>query len=72
VRVIETSSQALADEAERLVALASGDGVGVGLVPVEEALLVAAQPEEVVLLLQPGSTGPVWIGQLPSTRSASA
>ena len=47
--------EALADEAEHLVALAlRRDDLGVVLDPVEQALLVAAQPEEVVLLLELG------------------
>ena len=47
--------EALAQEPEHLVALALGrDDLGVGLDPVDETLLVAAEAEEVVLLLQRG------------------
>ena len=47
--------EALAEEPEHLVALAlRGDDLGVLLDPVDEPLLVAAQAEEVVLLLERG------------------
>ena len=46
-------AQAGADQAERLVAAELGhDGAGVGGVPVEQAVAVAREPEEVVLLLE--------------------
>jgi hypothetical protein len=54
VRVMEMSSKAATDEAERLVALALGlHGVGLRLVPVEQRLLEGGQAEEPVLLSKP-------------------
>ena len=52
VRLTEKSRRSRPDETERLVAAELGDdGAGVGAVPLEQAVLEAAETEEVVLLL---------------------
>jgi hypothetical protein len=64
--------EALADEAEHLVALRLGlDGVGVTLDPREQPVLVPAEAEEPVVLPEGDDRLEVWIGQLPPTSSAS-
>ena len=72
VRLTEKSSKALTDEAEHLVAPRLGlHRVGMRLVPLEQAVAVAAELEEVVVFLHRAATGVPWIGQLPSTSSDS-
>ena len=64
--------EALADEAQRLVALALGlDDVGGRLVPVEERRLEARQLEEPVLLARATRPAACGWGTSPSTRSSS-